>query len=194
MRDQIDVLLDKVEDPALRKELRGEVERLRAKRSFGLVFEAHLPERVRLPEHAVRVGGSVVYRDDPGSATYEVTSVDGDVMTMSMVREPDGSSLAADDERRAELVEVPRDRMVVIADFGAPIHPGLRHLGSVERGGDKPSHVVIKGENHHVLEALQFTHAGRFPKNFCRTAYQPVSVSYPRDLIMWCSPLPIAWR
>ncbi len=35
--------------------------------------------------------------------------------------------------------------------------------GSVpsRRGGDKPAHVVIKGENHHVLEALQFTHAGK---------------------------------
>ena len=37
----------------------------------------------------------------------------------------------------------------------------IRHLGSVKRGGDKPAHVVIKGENHHVLEALQFTHAGK---------------------------------
>ncbi|HEY3672023.1 MAG TPA: DNA methyltransferase [Acidimicrobiia bacterium] len=155
------MLLDKVDDPALRKELLSEIERLRAKRSFGLVFEAHLPERVRLREHAVRVGGTVVYHDDPESATYEVMSVADDVVTMSMVREPDGSSLAADHERRAELVEVSRDRIVVIADFGAPIHPGLRHLGSVERGGDNPSHVVIKGENHHVLEALQFTHAGK---------------------------------
>jgi adenine-specific DNA-methyltransferase len=50
---------------------------------------------------------------------------------------------------------------VVVADFGEPIFPGLRHLGSVERGGNKPAHVVIKGENHHVLEALQFTHAGK---------------------------------
>ena len=67
MRDQIDVLLDKVDDPALRKELLAEVERLRAKRSFGLVFESHLPERVRLPNHAIRTGGTVVFRDDPRS-------------------------------------------------------------------------------------------------------------------------------
>ena len=31
----------------------------------------------------------------------------------------------------------------------------------MERGGDKPYHVVIKGENHHALEALRFTHAGK---------------------------------
>jgi adenine specific DNA methylase Mod len=47
------VLLDKVDDAALRKDLLVEIERLRAKRNFGLVFEAHLPERVRLPEHYV---------------------------------------------------------------------------------------------------------------------------------------------
>ncbi len=51
--------------------------------------------------------------------------------------------------------------LVVIADFGEPIYPGLRRLGSLQAGGDKPAHVVIKGENHHVLEALQFTHAGK---------------------------------
>jgi adenine-specific DNA-methyltransferase len=50
---------------------------------------------------------------------------------------------------------------VVISDFGGPILPGLRHVGSVERGGDKPFHVVINGENHHALEALRFTHAGK---------------------------------
>jgi adenine-specific DNA-methyltransferase len=48
-----------------------------------------------------------------------------------------------------------------VAEFGDPIYPGMRVLGSVERGGDKPYHVVIKGDNHHVLEAMQFTHAGR---------------------------------
>jgi len=39
--------------------------------------------------------------------------------------------------------------------------PGLRYLADVERGGDKPHHVVINGENHHALQALRFTHAGR---------------------------------
>src|SRR5205823_3307522 len=46
-----------------------------------------------------------------------------------------------------------------LAEFGDPVYPGLRHLESLPRGGDRPSHVVIQGENHHVLEALQFTHA-----------------------------------
>jgi len=48
-----------------------------------------------------------------------------------------------------------------VAEFGDPIYPGLKSIGSVSGGGDKPAHVVINGENHHALEALQFTHAGK---------------------------------
>ncbi len=53
------------------------------------------------------------------------------------------------------------DKLVVVAEFGEPIYPGLRRLGSIDRGGRKPAHVVIKGENYHALEALRFSHAGR---------------------------------
>jgi hypothetical protein len=70
--DELDGLLARVDDPALRADLRAHVERLRAKRSFGLVFESHLPERVRLPEHPVRVGARVVRRDDAGSSEASV--------------------------------------------------------------------------------------------------------------------------
>ena len=52
------------------------------------------------------------------------------------------------------------DLLVVITEFGEPVLPGFRHLDTVERGGDKPYHVVISGENHHALEPLRFTHAG----------------------------------
>jgi hypothetical protein len=31
----------------------------------------------------------------------------------------------------------------------------------VQRGGDKPFHTVINGENFHALEALTFTHRGK---------------------------------
>ncbi len=39
MADELHVLLDKIEDPALRSEIKTQVERVRAKRTFGLVFE-----------------------------------------------------------------------------------------------------------------------------------------------------------
>lgn len=161
MADELDGLLARVEDPALRADLRAHIDRIRTKRTFGLVFESHLPERIRLPEHPVRTGSKVAFRDDPKSATYQVIRVRNGKATIRKIRHPDGSRLAADEETGVVDEEHTIDTLVVIADFGESIYPGLRRLGSVDRGGDKPAHVVIKGENHHVLEALQFTHAGK---------------------------------
>ena len=76
MADELDVLLEKIDDLALRSEVRAQVERVRAKRSFGLVFEDHLPERVRLPDHPIRRGVRVVRREgaSDGSSTRTTAS------------------------------------------------------------------------------------------------------------------------
>jgi len=161
IRSELDVLLDKVQDPALRAELRSQIDRLKQKRSFGLVFEQHIPERVRLPQHPIRVGSQVVSRDDDDSPTFEVILIDDGVATLVQVRDPDGAYIQRSEHSVGGLEKVPLDSLVVISDFGEPVLPGFRHLGSVERGGDKPYHVVIKGENHHALQALRFTHAGK---------------------------------
>jgi adenine-specific DNA-methyltransferase len=161
MRSELDVLLDKIDDPVLRDNLRSQVDCLRAKRTFGLVFESHLPERVRLPEHSVHIGVKVARRDDPASPVFEVLAIKGKTVTMRKTSNPDGSSLCAEEAAKVTDEKAQLDSLVVVAEFGEPVYPGLRHLGSVTRGGDKPAHVVIKGENHHVLEALQFTHAGK---------------------------------
>jgi adenine-specific DNA-methyltransferase len=161
IRSELDVLLDKVQDPALRADLQSQIDRLKQRRSFGLVFEQHIPERVRLPQHPVRVGSQVVSRDDDDSPTFEVTVIDGGVAALVQVRDADGAYIRRSEHSAGGLEKVPLDSLVVISDFGEPVLPGFRHLGSVERGGDKPYHVVIKGENHHVLEALRFTHAGK---------------------------------
>lgn len=146
MADELDVLLEKVDDPALRTDLRAAIERVRAKRSFGLVFESHLPERVRLPDHPVRRGVRVVRRvggDDP--------------LLVRRVRNGLATVVGPDDS--LEGVDV--SGLVVVAEFGQPIYPGLARLGSIDRGGDKPAHIIVNAENHHALEALQFTHAGK---------------------------------
>jgi adenine-specific DNA-methyltransferase len=51
--------------------------------------------------------------------------------------------------------------LCVVAEFRDHIYPGLVSTGKVERGGDKPFHTVINGENFHALEALTFTHRGK---------------------------------
>ena len=161
IRSELDVLLDKVQDTALRADLRSQIDRLKQKRSFGLVFEQHIPERVRLPQHPIRIGSQVVSRDDDDGPTFEVVQIDDGVATLAYVRDSDGTYVEPADLPILGLERASLSSLVVISDFGEPVLPGFRHLGSVERGGYKPYHVVIKGENHHALEALRFTHAGK---------------------------------
>lgn len=52
----LDQLISRVDDDALRARLAKEVELLRGSRRFGLVFDRHLPESVRLPDHPIRKG------------------------------------------------------------------------------------------------------------------------------------------
>ena len=144
---EIDVLLSRVEDASLRADLTQQVQQLRLKRSFGLVFEGHAPEFVKLPSHPVRRGSQVTLRDGG----------DGQVWGVRKLTKKQATLVDAD----GQLTTVPAVDLVVIAEFGDAIYPGFKRLGAIEHGGDKPSQVVIKGENHHVLEALQFTHAGR---------------------------------
>ena len=144
--DELDILLGKVEDPVLRADLRAGINQVKAKRSFGLVFESHLPERVQLPGHPVRRGVSVVHRD-VGGVPRLVRRVQNGSATLI------GSDGSTEDFDVADLV--------VVAEFGQAIYPGFNRLGSIDRGGDKPAQVVINAENHHALEALQFTHTGR---------------------------------
>jgi adenine-specific DNA-methyltransferase len=147
IRSELDVLLDRFQDPALQADLRRQIERLKQRRSFGLIFEQHIPERVRLPHHPIRVGSHVVSKDDDASPTYVVLSIEDGVATLEALRDADGAYLTAP-EHAGEHAGAPLDSLVVISDFGEPVLPGFRHLGSVERGGDKPNHVVINGENH----------------------------------------------
>ncbi len=143
MRNELDVLLD------------------RDKRTYGLIFESHLPERVRLPERPLRVGTKVAYRDNPRSPDFEVLAINGEIATLRKVRNPEGSFLSPEQAGEVADERVEQSALVVIADCGETVYPGLRALGSIDRGGDKPAHIVIKGENYHVLDALRFTHAGK---------------------------------
>jgi adenine-specific DNA-methyltransferase len=161
IRSELDVLLEKVQDPILREDLRSQIDRLKQRRSFGLVFEHHIPERVRLPEHAIRVGSQVVSRDDDDSPTFEVLSLQDGVATLERIRDADGAYLERSEHGPGAPEQASLGSLVVISDFGEAVLPGLRPLGTVERGGDRPYHVVIKGENYHALEALRFTHAGK---------------------------------
>ena len=149
-------------DPDLAKEISAQLKVLSDRREFGLNFERHVPETVELPRRRIRRGDKVRFLPERGGAT---TTVDRRLWIVTNIRR-------TGDQRVASLIEITSsneparatrsvDDLVVVAEFRDPIYPGLRSTGVVSRGGDKPFHSVINGENYHVLEALLFAFEGR---------------------------------
>lgn len=150
----------KAKDPTLGSELEREFKVLSSRHSFGLNFERHRPESVELPGRPVRKGDKV-HILPPRRTTakgdqrlWKVTgfeaSADGRMAKLELL-------YSVDVERQSVAVA----DLIVVAEFKDYIYPGLVSTGKVERGGDKPFHTVINGENFHALEALTFTHRGK---------------------------------
>lgn len=157
----LDDLLTRVEDPALRADLEREIAPLRGDQTLGLVFERHMPEQVRLYGHAIRRGLIVTDTKDDDETEWLVMRV----------REGKASLTRRDASGTYEETQRDVDSLVVIRRFGDPIYPGLRTVETVRRGGDKPFHPVIKGENYHVLETLLFSHEGKIDAIFIDPPY-----------------------
>ena len=150
----------KARDSALGDELEREFKALASRRAFGLNFERHRPESVELPGRPVRRGDKVRILPPRGSVQradqrlWRVKRIDGaGEARLAMVELIDAEA--------PETVDVAVADLVVVAEFRDYIYPGLVSTGRVERGGDKPFHTVINGENFHVLEALTYTHRGK---------------------------------
>ncbi|MBR7194659.1 site-specific DNA-methyltransferase [Gordonia sp. SCSIO 19800] len=144
----LDQLISRVEDETLRARLAHEVELLRGSRRFGLVFDRHLPESVRLPDHPIRKGIRVALRDE--------SSIDAWIVECFTDRSREVAVLSGDGGER------PVSELIVVREFGEPIYPGLRSIERIANGPvDAPWHVVINGENFHALQALRSTHRGK---------------------------------
>lgn len=150
----------KVKDPQMGADIEREFKALSSRRSFGLNFERHRPETVELPNRQVRKGDKVRILPPRG----ETKKGDQRLWQVKNIRKDSGNWLASLLELYAaepELQEVLVEDLVVVAEFRDKIYPGLISTGKVERGGDKPFHSVINGENFHALKALTYTHRGK---------------------------------
>ncbi|MCL4835527.1 MAG: hypothetical protein KJZ86_24015, partial [Caldilineaceae bacterium] len=150
----------KAKDPQLGADLEREFKALSGRRAFGLNFERHQPEAVELPQHPVAKGDKVRILPERGSTAK------GDqrlwaVKKMTRVKGVRFAHLELLDGDEPEQQTVAVDDLVVVAGFRDVIYPGLTTTGKVERGGDKPFHTVINGENYHALKALTYTHRGK---------------------------------
>lgn len=141
----LDQLVGQIADQALRARLAREIELLRGSRRFGLVFDRHLPESVRLVGHPIRKGVKVTLRDESTTDAWRVSGFSDAGRTIALLDGGGG--------------ERPVSELVVIREFGEPVFPGLRSIERIANGPeDAPWHTVINGENYHVLQALRATH------------------------------------
>ncbi|WP_156297969.1 site-specific DNA-methyltransferase [Mycobacterium paragordonae] len=141
----LDQLIGRIEDEALRDRLAREVDLLRGSRRFGMVFDRHLPESVRLTEHPIRKGIRVALRDESSAETWTVERFTDRTREVAVLSGDGGEHPASD--------------LIVIREFGEPIYPGLRSVERIANGPEAaPWHVVINGENFHALQALRSTH------------------------------------
>ncbi len=150
----------KAKDAQLGADLEREYKALSSRLPFGLNFERHRPEAVELPLRPIRKGDKVRVLPTRG------TTQKGDQRLWRVVKfvNQGGRRLAQlelTDADPPQTQTVALDDLVVVAEFKDTIFPGLVSTGQVARGGDKPVHTVINGENYHVLKALTYTHRGK---------------------------------
>ena len=127
------------------------------RRPFGLNFERHQPENVRLYGRPAHVGDLVNILPPRGTQegpdnrrAWRITAIaDGRAELLGIGTEEDETTTA-------DVVD-----LVTLSEFDKPIYPGLKETGRVERGGDKPYQVVINAENYHALKALLYPYKGK---------------------------------
>jgi adenine-specific DNA-methyltransferase len=148
----------KAKDAQLGADLEREFQALSSRLAFGLNFERHRPEAVELPQRPIRKGDKVRVLPKRGSTKK------GDqrlwrVAKIVQSREMAELELLNEAERQSQTASLAD--LIVVAEFRDIIYPGLVSTGKVVRGGDRPFHTVINGENYHVLKALTYTHRGK---------------------------------
>ncbi len=145
----IDDMIARVDDPALRAQIERALGDIKKQLQYGLVFERHMPETVRLNNLPIRLGDVVAVRTEPKSVTtYTVRTIAGK-----------GARLAADDGGPDRTVAL--SNLQAIKRFGEPIYPALESVERLERGGDKPFHAVINAENFHAVQLLTYVYEGQ---------------------------------
>jgi adenine-specific DNA-methyltransferase len=150
----------KAKDAKIGADLEREFRTLSSRLPFGLNFERHSPEAVELPLRPIRKGDKVRVLPERGSTRK------GDqrlwlVKKVGKAGSRRVAELELPDAAEPQTQTVALDDLIVVAEFKDIIYPGLVSTGKVARGGDKPCHTVINGENYHVLKALTYTHRGK---------------------------------
>lgn len=145
----IDQYIERIADENLRGEIQMELARLMKKKSFGLVFEHHMPDNLLTPEVPIRRGTNVVIHNGKVSDVYEVqtlTDTEATCIQLSTMNE----------------VVLPLADLVAIAQRGDVIYPYLKPKDSVKNAPDSELwHTLIEADNYHALQLLVYLYAGQ---------------------------------
>jgi len=145
----IEDLIRQIADARLRDQLATEVAKLKGQKKFGLVFEDHLPELLRLPKAIATVGARVVRTGDENNVRYRVTA------------EVNGKWIKAVPESGGAEEKLERSAVIVVRAFGEPMYPALIPVDAIERAPGKPWHVLINADNYHALQLLLYGYEGK---------------------------------
>lgn len=149
-------------DPKLAGELEKTIKQQYNQRTFGLVFERHLPDNVELPSRPVRRGDNVRILPPRGSlkqgdpSLWRVTKISRNgegrrIATLAQISQETGEEL---------LETAEAEDLVVVARHDEIIYPGMVQTGEVINSEDQDAavHTVINAENLHALNLLTYTH------------------------------------
>jgi len=149
----IDDLIAHIQDPRLRADFEREWAEAKKTRTFGLVFDRHLPELVPIPRARPRRGDLVAKKGGSLADLWRVRRVAGGI---AHVLRPEDSPAAGDPW------ELPLDELIVVRRFGEPIYPALVPIDRVQNGPPAgPWHCLIEADNFHALQLLGYLYAGK---------------------------------
>ncbi|WP_026507824.1 DNA methyltransferase [Butyrivibrio sp. MC2013] len=127
-----------------------EVNKLAKQKKFGLVFESHLPEVTPLYDMPIKVGCKVMLRDRSENKTiYIALKINEETVLCGTNSEE-------------ESVEISKNDLVRVAEFGESIYPYLKPIDSVCNAPDSDLwHTLIEADNYHALQLLEYLYAGK---------------------------------
>jgi len=145
----INDLIERISDPELRRRISEEVARMQKQKKFGLVFEEHLPEATPLYDIPIKKKSLVSLKDKYFKDFYLVKDINGDKLICEK----------QDDSR--EKIELNRNDVVAVAQFGQPIYPYLKPMDAVKNAPDSDLwHTLIEADNYHALQLLVYLYGG----------------------------------
>lgn len=153
----IESLLSQISNDNLRAELSRAVEEALRDRTFGLVFEEHLPEVQALAGKPIRVGTRVAVESEPLNCTHHVTKIyERSGVKWAELRRESGL------ENQVKTREIALSSLIPVARYGEAIYPALVPTERVERAPDAPFHSIINADNYHALQLLLYGYKNSF--------------------------------